>query len=63
MSKKDTEQTTVAARVLTDCIFGRANDVVQLSQADAAQAVAAGQADTTAEAVTYALSLPAAAGA
>ena len=57
MTKKDTEQPTIAARVLTDCIFGKANDVAQLSPAEAAQAVAAGQADTSPEAVTYALSL------
>lgn len=63
MSKKDTEQPTIAARVLTDCVFGKPNDVVQLSPADAAQAVAAGQVDTSPDAVTYALSLLAAAGA
>ena len=48
---------TVKVRVLMDCAFGKANDVVTLSAADAKAAEASGTADTSKEAVAYAMTL------
>lgn len=49
---------TVKARLLMDGPLGKANDVVVLSAADAKAAEAGGHADTSKEAVAYALTLP-----
>lgn len=49
---------TVKVRVLTECVHGRANDVVTLSAADAKLAEDQGFVDTTKAAVAYAASLP-----
>lgn len=51
----------VKARVLTQCAYGKADDVVLLSEADAKQATADGIVDTDPAAVAYAESLAAAA--
>ena len=49
---------TIKARVLTDCIHGLANDVVELDTADAKDAEAQGLIDTEKAAVAYAAKLP-----
>lgn len=51
---------TTPARVLTDCVHGKANDVVNLTAAELKQAEAAGQVDSDKAAVKYANSLKAA---
>lgn len=51
---------TTQARVLTDCVHGKVNDVVNLSAAELKQAEAAGQVDSDKAAVKYANSLKAA---
>jgi hypothetical protein len=48
---------TTQARVLTDCEYGKANDVVSLTAAELKQAEAAGQVDSNKAAVKYALSI------
>lgn len=48
---------TTQARVLSDCEYGKANDVVSLTAAELKQAEAAGQVDSNKAAVKYALSL------
>lgn len=61
MATKDTPLETppppVKVRVLTDCAFGKADDVVMISAAEAAEGQAAFVTDSTAEAVAYAESL------
>ena len=60
MPKKPTTAPTdsqVKARVLTQCQFGEANDVVLLSADEATLAQAAGIADSNPDAVAYAESL------
>jgi hypothetical protein len=47
----------VRARVLFACALGRVDEVVELDPDAAARAVAAGEVDTSADAVAYALSL------
>lgn len=47
------------ARLLSDCQYGKTNDVVELTPEELEQAEAAGQADSTPAAVDYALSLQA----
>ena len=47
----------VRARVLLDCAAGQANDVVELPAAEATALERAGQIDTDAAAVAYALTL------
>lgn len=54
------ESKKVKARVLLDCGLGKANDVVELTEAEAKSA--AGQVDTDPTAVAYAESLKAPAG-
>lgn len=49
---------TVKVRVLTECVHGRANDVVTLSAADAKLAEDQGFVDSTKAAVAYAAALP-----
>lgn len=51
------EEKTTPARVLTDCLHGKANDVVNLTAAELKQAEAAGQVDSDKAAVKYANSL------
>lgn len=48
---------SVKARLLVDCEYGKANDVVTLPAADAKAAEASGVADTSKPAVDYALTL------
>jgi hypothetical protein len=48
---------TVRARVLQDCEYGSPNDIVQLPEAQARAAEAAGLVDTNKAAVAYAQSL------
>ncbi len=61
MAKKQaTDGAQVEARVLLDCSWGAADDVVTLSKDEADAGVAAGELDTNAEAVAYAKSLGAA---
>ena len=55
--KKPDASGAVRARVLTDCHLGKANDVVELSAADAEQMAAIGLIDADADAVAYAESL------
>lgn len=52
-----TKTKAVKVRVLVDSAIGRANDVVSLSAADAKAAEANGLADSSKEAVAYALTL------
>ena len=49
--------TTVKARVLTNCAYGRCNEVVELTEAEAAQGTAVGFIDCHPDAVAYAESL------
>lgn len=49
----------VKVRVLTDCAFGKANDVVTISATDAVEGQLAFVTDCTPEAVAYAESLQA----
>lgn len=51
------ENKKVKARVLQDCQFGRANDLVHLTEADARAAAKSGLIDTHKAAVDYAASL------
>lgn len=51
--------TTVKARVLTNCVYGLCNDVVELSEAEAAQGTAVGFIDCHPDSVAYAESLTA----
>lgn len=48
---------TVKGRVLIDCAYGRANDVIDLPATSVKDAEASGQVDTNKEAVAYALTL------
>lgn len=54
MAKRKPDADTVRVRVLTDCHFGAANAVVELSAAEAEQACALGFADADPSAVEYA---------
>lgn len=47
-----------AARVLTDCVHGQANDVVQLTDSELKAATAQGFVDSEKAAVAYAATLP-----
>jgi hypothetical protein len=51
------EEKTTPARVLVDCVHGKANDVVNLNAADLKAAQEANQVDAEKAAVKYALSL------
>ena len=60
MAKKSTATVAdgdIKARVLTDCLYGTANDVVTLSLDAADAGKAAGLIDTDPEAIAYAESL------
>lgn len=63
MATKDTPpeapSAPVKVRVLVDCAFGKPNDVVTISAAEAAEGQAASVTDSTPEAVAYAESLQA----
>lgn len=48
----------VKARVLMACIYGEADDLVEIGELEAKQAQAAGQVDTHKDAVAYAAKLP-----
>jgi hypothetical protein len=48
----------VMVRVLLDCAYGAADDVVELDAATAAAAAKSGEVDPHPDAVAYALSLP-----
>lgn len=52
MAKKQAGEGQIKARVLTDCVYGKVNDVVVLADAEAATAT--GWVDTAPEAVAYA---------
>jgi len=55
MAKKQaTDGAQVEARVLLDCSWGAADDVVTLSKDEADAGVAAGELDTNTDAVAYA---------
>lgn len=56
-SQPATKSKAVKVRVLVDSAIGRANDVVSLSTADAKAAEANGLADSSKEAVAYAMTL------
>jgi hypothetical protein len=49
---------TVKARVLVSCPHGEPDDLVEIGEAEAKKAQAAGQVDTHKEAVAYAATLP-----
>lgn len=57
MPKAKAEEGQIKVRVLTQCTYGVANDVVVLSEADAKQGAIDGVVDATPEAVAYAESL------
>lgn len=57
--KQPTEGAQVEARVLLDCSWGAADQVVTLSKDEADAGVAAGELDTHPDAVAYAKSLAA----
>lgn len=57
--KKPDASGAVRARVLADCQFGKADDVVELPAEIADQIIALGLADADADAVAYAESLKA----
>lgn len=48
----------VKARVLFDCEYGKANDVIDIAKSDVKSAEASGHVDTTEASVAYALTLP-----
>ena len=56
--KADKPTKAVKVRVLVDCAHGRANDVVELAVMAVKAAEADGLVDSSAAAVTYALTLP-----
>lgn len=51
------EAPKVKVRVLTECVYGKADDVVELTESEATQATADGIADAHPDAVAYAESL------
>lgn len=58
MAKTTDTTGTIAVRLLTDSYLGRANDVVDMPAAEAKAAEASGLADSAAETVAYASTLP-----
>lgn len=56
--KADKPAKAVKVRVLVDCVHGRANDVTELPSAAVKAQEADGLVDSSAAAVTYALTLP-----
>jgi hypothetical protein len=48
----------IQARVLTDCMYGKCDDVVEMDKGEAKAAEAAGFIDSNKDAVAYALTLP-----
>ena len=55
--KQPTDGAQIEARVLLDCSWGTADDVVTLTKEEAAAGTSAGELDTDPEAVAYAKSL------
>lgn len=57
MARKQQTEGTTKARVLRDCDYGKADDVVEIAADALAGAVAAGEVDPHPEAVAYAETL------
>ena len=57
-STPPTKAKPLKVRLLVDCEFGKANDVVTLAAAEAKEAEKQGLADSNKDAVAYALTLP-----